>query len=377
MAPQPVIFRTNASGLAGARVMAAPGAGLGEMTLNPLQTFSKVPAGGNLIDRQFVRQNLFQVRYRDGKAADDVRKLMEAAADSGVRGAGARRKGNEVEAEAHFRDAMRFALRAKKRAGHDLSPGRRVQISFAAVGFALDSGEVTEARRLIHEELPAVRSAGLAGDWAQVCDVSRWQDAWLIAAIRRPNPDAAALNVLGDRYWKPLFGRCQLLILNLEKAHDLAQETWCRVLRTRTRLKPGGNFSAYLMAIATNLWRDWCRLSRRSGWLAENRLESLDASFTHEDGGQSEPLIDRVPDPKNLSPEEQSLLVLDIDAGLRSLTPQLRDVLLARYVQGESSAEIAGRYGCTEQTISGWIRRALQKMRRQLDDTRRPMPVNT
>ena len=48
--------------------------------------------------------------------------------------------------------------------------------------------------------------------------------------------------------------------------------------------------------------------------------------------------------------------------------PQLRDVLRARFIQGESSAEIARRYGCTEQTISGRIRRGLSDMRRYFED---------
>lgn len=376
MTPKLAILIPTASDLSDVGIAAAQGIWLGKIALTPRQTFSKVLGGETGVDLYSVRESLLQDRFRDGKVADDVERLMVAAAGSGTEGSRARRRGNEAEAESHFRDALGLALRAKERAVRDLSPGGRIQILFAAACFALDCGEVAEARRLIREASPAVPSAGLTGDWAQLRDISLWRDAWLIAAIRQPNPDAAALNVLGDRYWKLLFGRCQLLTLNHEKAHDLAQETWCRVLRTRSRLKPGGNFSAYLAAIATNLWRDLYRLSRRSGCLAENRLESLDAAFANDDGGQSEPLIDRISDPKNLSPDERSLLILDIDKGLESLNPQLRDVLLARFIQGESCAEIAGRYGCTEQTVSGWIRRALVKMQRYLGRSYQPEPVD-
>jgi len=302
------------------------------------------------------------------KMADDVKKYKQMAVSAGEEGLAAQRQGNELAAEACFREAMRLAFCAKKRAEHGSTPDGRLQVLLTAASFALDCGEVTEARRVIQAALPIMGTAGPTGGWADLCDISRWKDAWLIAAIRRPNPDVTALDVLGERYWKTLFGRCQLLTSNHEKAGDLAQEAWCRVLRTRTRLKTGGNFSAYLTAIATNLWRDWYRISRRAGWLADNRLESLDASFTHEDGGQSEPLVERVPDQKSLSPDARSILVLDIDAGLQDLTPQLRDVLLSRYIQGESCAEIAERYSCTEQTVSGWIRRALQKMKRHLDN---------
>lgn len=372
MTPKPVILKPIVFAAPGLGGIATQGGWLGKGALNPRPPLYKVPPVGNRPDLRSVRLNLLQGPVPVGKIVDDVEELMKAAVSLGSQGSVARRKGNEAEAEVHFRDAMRFALRAKKQAGHGSLPDSQIQIIFAAASFALDCGEVAEGRRLIQEASSAPHFAGFTDDWVQLCDISKWKDTWLLAAIRQSDPDAAALNVLGDRYWKPLFGRCQLLTSNHAKANDLAQETWCRVLRTRTRLKPGGNFPAYLAAIATNLWRDFYRVSRRSGGLAENRLESLDAPFTHDDGGQSEPLIDRIPDPKNLSPNERSLLILDIDKGLESLTPRLRDVLLARFIQGESCAEIAGRYGCTEQTVSGWIRRALLKMKRHLGRTRPP-----
>jgi RNA polymerase sigma-70 factor (ECF subfamily) len=171
-----------------------------------------------------------------------------------------------------------------------------------------------------------------------------------------------ALDELANRYWKPLFGRCQLLTLNHQKAGDLAQEAWCRVLRNRHALKPAGNFPAYLTTIATNLWRDGHRSARRAGPMADHLLESLDASPPN-DHGESVALVDRIADLKALSPEEQTLLAMDIDKALERLTPQLREVLVARFIAGESCAEIGQRYGRTEQSISGWVRQALREMK--------------
>jgi hypothetical protein len=45
----------------------------------------------------------------------------------------------------------------------------------------------------------------------------------------------------------------------------------------------------------------------------------------------------------------------------------LRDVLLARYLDDESAAEIGRRYGRTEQTITGWLRQAIRQVREPLD----------
>jgi len=195
-------------------------------------------------------------------------------------------------------------------------------------------------------------------------DVSTWPDASLVAAVRRDPPDEAALDALAERHWRPLFGRCQLLTLNHEKACDLAQEAWCRVLRARRMLKPEGNFPAYLAVTAMNIWRDWHRSARRAGPLADHRLASLDATRPG-DGRERMQLADVVADVSSLDAGQESLR-LDIDQALGRLTPRLREVLVARFLVGESCAEIGRRHGRTEQTISSWVRQALGEMRLHL-----------
>src|ERR1700677_4649047 len=86
--------------------------------------------------------------------------------------------------------------------------------------------------------------------------IASWSDAQLISAVRCDPPNEEALDVLVARHWDSLFSRCQMLTLNHQKAEDLAQAAWCRLLRNRHALKPDGNFIAYLTTIATNLFRD-------------------------------------------------------------------------------------------------------------------------
>jgi RNA polymerase sigma-70 factor (ECF subfamily) len=198
---------------------------------------------------------------------------------------------------------------------------------------------------------------------------STWPDAWLISAIRRDPPDEEALNALVDRYWKKLYARCRLLTVDPDSANDLAQESWLRVLRARRSIEPGGNFQAYIIAIATNLWRDKNRSAVRAGPVAENRMASLDAPVTA-DEGESIPLINVVADPHTLSADDQILLEMDLDNALSRLEPRLRDVLISRFITGESAAEIGQRYGRTEQSITGWIREATMQMKIYLGDER-------
>jgi RNA polymerase sigma factor (sigma-70 family) len=201
------------------------------------------------------------------------------------------------------------------------------------------------------------------------CAIDDWTDAALVAAIRADPPATMALNELAQRYWKPLFAHCQMIALNRADAADLAQDAWRRVLKARHNLKPEGNFPGYLRMIAMNLWRDRCRSENRAGALAANRVISLDGSVSDEDGGAII-LGDAVPDLFSLEADQQARLTADIDAALGQLSPTLRGVLVARFLMGESCAEIGRRHGRTEQAVSGWVRTAVQEMKKHLLELR-------
>ncbi|HVY69250.1 MAG TPA: sigma-70 family RNA polymerase sigma factor [Verrucomicrobiae bacterium] len=280
-------------------------------------------------------------------------------------GAAARQRGDRSTEETCFREALDLALQVADLAGKAGLSATRLATLRMAAGFALDCGDTNEARRLMTDAMSVDHSPARVDEWEQVKDPAAWSEAWLVAAVRLDPPDPAALDELVCRHWKPLFGRCQILTVHHEKAHDLAQEVWNRLLRNRHALKTGGNFRAYLMTIATNLWRDSHRSARRAGPLAENRLESLDTSLSHDDS-EGPTLLEGIPDLRTLAPDDQALLSLDIDQALKMLAPQLREVLVARYIDGESCAEIGRRYGRTEQSISGWIRQAAREMRAHL-----------
>jgi RNA polymerase sigma factor (sigma-70 family) len=140
------------------------------------------------------------------------------------------------------------------------------------------------------------------------------------------------------------------------------------VLRARHSIEPDGNFHGYIITVATNLWRDRNRVAQRAGAIAERSMASLDVS-TSNDAGETMTLIDVVPDPRTLSIDDQILLEMDLDEGLGRLSPRLRDVLVSRFVTGESAAEIGHRYDRTEQTVTGWIREAVREMKAYLTES--------
>jgi RNA polymerase sigma-70 factor (ECF subfamily) len=232
---------------------------------------------------------------------------------------------------------------------------------------ALELGEADEARRLCGSARSADPSIATSIEWAPLLSEGRWSDAWLIAAVRRETVDVRALDVLVARHWQALHARCVLLTLDREKARDLAQETWVRVLRARRRLETGGNLPAYLATIATNVWRDRHRTARRARQLADDRLGSLDAVIAGHEGDPVR-LGDAIADERSIGTDDQAALRLDLDRALGRLSPRARDVLIARFVDGESAAEIGVRYGRTEQTITSWLRQTIKDMQRFLHD---------
>ena len=230
-----------------------------------------------------------------------------------------------------------------------------------AVADALARGDVAAARSAIARGPDDVRTVD-DGVWAGLPDVGAWPDAWLVAAVRCEPPDVPALDALVARYWRLLYARCEMLTVDRERASDLAQETWVRVLRARRSLQPDGNVAGYLVTVATNIWRDWHRSARRAGPLGERQLASIDAAVP-EDEGDGPSLGDLLPDLHARARTDQALLRLDIDRALARLSPRSRDLLTARYLDGESAAEIGRRYDRTEQTISAWVRQAIGEIR--------------
>lgn len=156
-----------------------------------------------------------------------------------------------------------------------------------------------------------------------------------------------------------------MLTADRERAADLAQETWIRMLRSRAMVRPEGSFGAFLAAIAVNRWRDERRVERRARQLSEHQVYKLGASA---DVAYEYSIEDAVPAP-DLS-EEQLLLRLDLSCGLARLPARLRDVVVARHVRGESAAEIGRRFGRTEQTITAWLREAVARLKHDLRDWR-------
>lgn len=158
--------------------------------------------------------------------------------------------------------------------------------------------------------------------------------------------DDASLGELVRRYQRPLVGYLAGIVNDVERARDLAQESFFRVYRHAAGYRStSSRFTTWLYHIARNLARDELRSRRRRVQLCmageERGLDDAPALAS----GVAEVV-------------EQREVVL---RALVSLPPRDRELILLRDVEGRSYEEIAERVGLPLGTVKSGLSRARQR----------------
>lgn len=179
-------------------------------------------------------------------------------------------------------------------------------------------------------------------------DLALRSDDELMQALGRG--DESSLGELLRRYQRPLVGYLAGIVNDVERARDLAQESFFRVYRHAGGYKPtSSRFTTWLYHIARNLARDELRSRRRRVQLCsasdERGLEDTPAWCTS--------VADAV---------EQREVVL---RALQALASRDRELILLRDVEGRSYEEISARVGLPLGTVKSGLSRARQRFAEQ------------
>jgi RNA polymerase sigma-70 factor, ECF subfamily len=165
--------------------------------------------------------------------------------------------------------------------------------------------------------------------------------------VRVQAGDPQALAALIDRWRGPLYAF--LWRRAGDGADDLFQESWIRVSRARDRFDRSRRFSTWLFQIANNLCRDrWRRLDARRRALDAWKTE-LDVSGA----GRSAPTA---------LPDARLARVLD------RLPERQREVLVLRYWQDQSEADVAEILGVPRGTVKSRLHAAVRAARALLEE---------
>lgn len=175
------------------------------------------------------------------------------------------------------------------------------------------------------------------------------------AVIRRVCAgDTDAFEALVTAYQKQVYNLALRTVGNEEDAADMTQEAFLRAYRSLGSFRGDSKFSVWLYRLTSNICIDFLR-SR-----AKKRTVSM--TWTDDEGDDAGEL--EIPD-ERFSPEGQfdrASIRESVQRGLDSLSPQYREILVLREINGLSYEEIGRVLGIEEGTVKSRIFRARKKL---------------
>ena len=174
--------------------------------------------------------------------------------------------------------------------------------------------------------------------------------------------DLRAYDALVTRHRGRIFAMIRNMIHQEADAWDISQEVFIKAWQSLPRFEAKARFSTWLYRIAHNAVYDWMRKRKieSAGELNDEifERERIDsASFTTPSGGES-------PDDSMANGE----LRVKIQIALSKLSPDHREVVLLKDVQGFSYKEIAEAMSSTLGTVMSRLFYARQKLQALLKD---------
>jgi len=165
----------------------------------------------------------------------------------------------------------------------------------------------------------------------------------------------AALAVLVGRYQNDILRFCVHYLKDVERAKDIAQETFLRVFVARERFDERRKFRPWVLCIARNLCLNELKRKRTVP------MESLDAYSTRVRGrpGQVPGSNLDGPDEAAMAAERQAAL----EQALDTLDEESREVVILRFFERMSARDIAEIVGTTEGAIRTRLHRILRTLR--------------
>ena len=169
---------------------------------------------------------------------------------------------------------------------------------------------------------------------------------WIQAA---KNGDQAAFGHLVETYQKRVYALTVRMCPTRELAEEAAQEVFLSAWQGLPFFRGDSAFSTWLYRLASNACVD---LLRKEG---RHQGPSLDDETVTDD------VADPSPTPEKAA--EQRELRAQIEAGLRSLSPEHREVLVLREIQQLSYDEIADTLSLDLGTVKSRINRGRRQLR--------------
>lgn len=166
--------------------------------------------------------------------------------------------------------------------------------------------------------------------------------------------DDAAWETVVKSYGRRLFNLSYRYMNSKEEAEDLTQEILIRVYQNLKSYRPeAGSFQNWVLRVARNLiidrYRQLCRFSNMGG---TEELETMNLAD------------ERMQTPQRAAEQKEASQFLQ--DGLQSLSPELKEAIILRDLEGMAYQEIAGLIKVPEGTVKSRINRGRIELARLL-----------
>ena len=162
--------------------------------------------------------------------------------------------------------------------------------------------------------------------------------------------DDQAWGQLVEEYRGLVYSICYLFCGSSEDVEDLVQDAFLKVYMNLGSFDPArGELKGWIATVARNQRVD--RFRRTS---QQRITDSLDAAVTHENSGKTaatlaEKLADPRPTPLDVAVTSEVTAI--VTGAVKKISPEMREVVTMRFVQGMDPQEIAHRLRIPEGTV--------------------------
>jgi RNA polymerase sigma-70 factor, ECF subfamily len=169
--------------------------------------------------------------------------------------------------------------------------------------------------------------------------------------------DGASWEELVRRHTRRVYNLCYRFTGNSSSAEDLSQEVFLRIFRTLSSYQSAqGAFPTWLTSVTRNLLVDHYRRTRR-----DRLTDSIDDAMPQI---EAKPSAARTPDKLAQAAE----LSAQLQTGLARLSPELREAVILRDLQGLDYSEIRAVLQVPEGTVKSRINRGRIELARVLGE---------
>jgi RNA polymerase sigma-70 factor (ECF subfamily) len=179
--------------------------------------------------------------------------------------------------------------------------------------------------------------------------------------VRSQQGDTAAFNELVTRYRQRVFAMIYQMVRNEEDAWDLAQDAFLKAWKNLRLFRGQSQFFTWLYRISMNVTIDWTRRKQLRG---ESEFDDAVGLDTIEPASTTTPKTELAP-VERLNDKE---IRTRIDEAVQKLSPEHREVIVLREIDGLEYQEISDRMEIPLGSVMSRLFYARKKLQSMLRD---------